>query len=94
MFSEFKEFYQTLSVEHIMIAPCHLRSSGQVEHFIDTFKRVLRKFLQVYGVTPNKNAPFAMRPEKVMFAWKMKSVFDKLLPNQSKPGRTKKVTRK
>ena len=103
MFGEFKEFYQTVSVEHIMITPYHPRSNGQVEHFIDTFKRVLRKvrdtpinkaiqqFLHVYWVIPNKNTPFAMKPAEVMFARKIKSVFDKLLPNQSKPGHTKWV---
>ena len=45
-------------------------------------------------MTPNKNAPSAITPAKVMFAKKIKSVFDKLLPNQSKPGHTKKVIRK
>ena len=71
MSSEFKEFCQTFSVEHIIIALYHPRSNGQVECFIDIFKRVLRKardiptniaiqqFLQVYRVTPYKNAPSA-----------------------------------
>ena len=45
-------------------------------------------------MTPNKNAPSAMMPAEVMFARKIKSVFDKFLPNQSKPGHTNKVVRK
>ena len=106
MSSEFKEFCQTFSVEHITIAPCHSRSNGQLKHFVDTFKRAVRKsrdtpidkaiqqFLQTYRVTPNKNAPSAMTPAEVMFARKIKSVFDKFSPNQSKPGHTNKVTRK
>ena len=60
MSSELKEFCQTFSVKHIAIAKYHPRSNGQVERFIDTFKRTLRKardtptdkaiqkFLQVY----------------------------------------------
>ena len=35
-----------------------------------------------------------MTPAVVMFARNIKSVFDKLLPNQSKPGNINKVTRK
>ena len=101
MSSEVKEFCQTFSVEHITIAPYHPRSNGQAERFVDTFTRALGKeretptdksiqqFLQVYRVTPNKNAPSAMMPAEVMFARKIKSVFDKLLPNQLKPRHTK-----
>ena len=36
MSSEFKEFCQTFSVEHIAIAPYHLRSNGQAGCFVDT----------------------------------------------------------
>ena len=35
-----------------------------------------------------------MAPAEVMFTRNIKSVFDKLLPNQSKPGLSNKVTRK
>ena len=56
--------------------------------------KATQQFLQVYRVTPNKNAPAVMVPAEVMFARKIKSVFDNLLPNQSKPGHTNKVTRK
>ena len=106
MSSEFKEFCRAFSVEHITIAPYHPRSNGRAERFVDTFKRALRKagdtptdkaiqqFLQVYTVTPNKNAPSAMTLAEVMFARKIKSMFDKLLPNQWKPGQTNKVNRK
>ena len=101
MSSELKKFCQTFLVEHIMIAPCHPISNGHAESFVDTFKRTLRKardtptdkaiqqFQQVYRVNPNKNALSAMTPAEVMFTRKIKSVFDKLLANQSKPGHTK-----
>ena len=100
--SKFKEFCQTFSMEHITIAPYHRRSNGQTDRFVDTFKRALREardkaiqqFLQVYRVTPNKNAPSAMTPAEVMFARMIKSVLDKLLQNQSQPGYTNKLNRK
>ena len=94
MSNEFKEFCQTFSVEYITIAPYHPRSNGQAERFVDTFKRALKKardtptdraiqiFLHVYRVASYKNAPSALSPAEVMFARKIKSVFDKLLPNQ------------
>ena len=47
--------------------------------------KTIQQFLQVYRVTPNKNAPSAITPAEVTFA-KIKSVFDKLL---SKHGHTK-----
>ena len=84
MSSEFKEFCQAFSVEHI-IAPYHPRNNGQAENFVDTFKRVLRKardtptieqFLQVYRVTPYKNSTSAMLPAEVMFARKTKSLLE------------------
>ena len=37
MSSEFKEFFQTFSVEHITIALYHPRSNGHAECFVDTF---------------------------------------------------------
>ena len=74
---EFKDFCWTFVVEHVTIAPYHLRSNGQAERFVDTFKRALKKvkgtptdtaiqqFLQVYWITPNENAPTDMTPARV-----------------------------
>ena len=74
------------------------------ERFADTFNRAFRKawdtptnktiqqFLHVYRVTFNENAPSAMTSAEVLLARKIKSVFDKLLPNPSKIGHTNKVT--
>ena len=84
-----------------MIALYHPKSNGQADRFVNSFKRALKKardiptnkamqqFLQVYRVTPKNNAPSAMTPAEVMFVRKIKSVFEKLLQNQSKPGDTK-----
>ncbi|XP_029633827.1 uncharacterized protein LOC115209534 [Octopus sinensis] len=83
--------------EHTTTVPYHPRSNGQVEHFVDIFKRALRKsnkevtdevtllqFLRVYQVTPNLNTPGANSPAELMFARKVKSVFDKLLPGKKR----------
>ena len=46
--------------------------------------RALQQFLQVYGITPNPNTPMGRSPAETMFARKIKSVFDKLIPQQAK----------
>ena len=46
--------------------------------------KAIQQFLQVYRVTP-----FSMMPAEAMFARIIKSVFDKLLLKQLKPGHTK-----
>ncbi|XP_014777996.1 uncharacterized protein K02A2.6-like [Octopus bimaculoides] len=94
---EFKKFCKMFAVEHLTIAPYHPRSNGQVELFVDTFKRALRKsnkeiiaevalqqFLRVYQLTPNPNTPADMSPAELMFARKIKSVFNKLLPGKKR----------
>ncbi|XP_052831270.1 uncharacterized protein K02A2.6-like [Octopus bimaculoides] len=91
--SEVKSF----AVEHVTTVPYHLRSNGQAERFVDTFKRILRKsnkevmdevdlqkFFRVYRVTPKPNIPARMSPAELMFARKIKSVFNKLLPGQKR----------
>ena len=103
---EFKDFCQSFLIEHITTAPFHPRSNGQAERFVDTFKRALRKargtptdtaihqFLQVYRVTPNSSAPSAKTPAEGMFARKVKSVFDKFIPKETKAGNRNKVFKK
>ena len=46
--------------------------------------RALQQFLQVYRITPNPNTPMGRSPAETMFARKVKSVFDKLIPQQAK----------
>ncbi|XP_014785323.1 uncharacterized protein K02A2.6-like [Octopus bimaculoides] len=94
---EFKKFCKTFATEHVTTAPYHPRSYGQAERFVDTIKRALRKsnkivtdevalqqFLRIYRVTPNPNTPAGMSPAELMFARKVKSVFDKLVRGKKK----------
>ena len=46
------------------------------------------QFLQVYRITPNPSTPLAVSPAETMFARKIRSVFDKLLPKQNKLRKT------
>lgn len=92
MSSEFQNFCETFPVDHITIAPYHLRPNGQAENFVDTFKRASRKtdkestgraapqrFLRVFCVTPNLNSSASPSPTELMVARKVKPVFDELL---------------
>ena len=102
--TEFKGFSKIFVVEHMPIAPYHPRSNDQAERFLDIFKRalknsngestkaVLQQFLQVYRLTPNKNVPSVMSPAEIVFARKIRSVFDKLIPNKKKVEHTVQKT--
>ena len=93
---EFENFCSKFQVEHIRIPPYHPRSNVLAERFIDTLKRALKKaigtptkkalqlFLQVCRITPNKSAPSTLSPAEIMFARRIKSVFDKLIPSKEK----------
>ena len=102
---EFKEFCTSLSIDHVKTAVYHPRSNGQAEKFVDTFKRALRKnqdmvtnersiqkFLAVYRITPNPNTNSGLSPAELMFARKIRSVFDRLLPSLTK--KTAKIENK
>ena len=95
--AEFKSFCSTFQVKHITTPQYHPRSNGQAERFVDTLKRALKKaqgtpmdealqqFLHVYRITPNPNTPIVVSPVETMFTRKVRSVFDKLLPKQTRP---------
>ena len=97
---EFKEICEIFQIKHINTPQYHPRSNGQAERFVDTLKRALKKasgtptdkalqqFLQIYRITPNLNTPLAVSPVETMFARKIKSVSDKLLPKQNKLQKT------
>ena len=78
--------------EHLRSNTWRPRINGFVERFVDTFKRepkkakgtptntAIQQFLQVYKVTTNKNTPSVITPAEVVYARKISSVFDKLIP--------------
>ena len=99
---EFEEFCKALSIEHLTTAIYHPRSNGLAERFVDTFKRALKKnqdmdtdekslenFLSVYRITPNPNTNSGLSPAELMFARKIRSVFDRILPNTTKTTATR-----
>ena len=93
---EFNEFCEIFQIKHITTPQYHPRSNGQAERFVDTLKRALKKasgtltdkalqqYLQVYRITPNPNTLLAVSLAETMFARKIRSVFNKLLPKQNK----------
>ena len=75
------------------MAAYHPNLNGLTEKFMDTFKRALRKnqgmdtnersiqkFLAVYRIIPNLNSSSCLSPAGLLFARKICSVFDRLLP--------------
>ena len=95
--SEFKVYCDSLAIEHITTPTYNTRSNGQAERFVDTFKRALKKvkgfdteekniqtFLMVYRITPNENIKRNLSPAEIMYARKIRSVFDRLLLNRKK----------
>ena len=66
-----------------------------MERFIDIFKKAIKKAngtkteneelqesLSIYWITPNPNTNACMSPAELMFAWKIWSIFDKLIPSK------------
>ena len=97
---EFKEFCEIFQIKHITTPQYHARSNNQAERFVDTLKRALKKasgtstdkalrqFPQVYKITPNPSTLLAVSPDETIFARKIRSVFDQLLPKENKLRKT------
>ena len=94
---KFRFYCDSLAIEHITTPTYNPRSNGQAERFVDTFKRTLKKakgfnteekniqtFLMVCRITPNQNIKGKLLPAEIMYARKIRSVFDRLLPNRKK----------
>ena len=95
--SEFKVYCDSLAIEHITTLKYNLRSNGLAERFVDTFKRALKKakgfdteekniqtFRMIYRITPSQNIKGNLSPAEIMYARKIRSVFDRLLPSRKK----------
>ena len=52
-------------------------------------RRVLKFFLSVYRITPNPNTNAGLSPAELMFALKIRSVFDRILPSTTKTTATR-----
>lgn len=76
-------------IKHLTSAPYHPQSNGQVERFVDTLKRALKKlkdkgsirenvmkFLHHYRATPNSNCPSSLSPAELFIGRKMKTHLD------------------
>ena len=61
---------------------------------MDTNERSIQKFLAVYRITPNPNMSSDSSPAELMFARKISSVFDRLLPSPAKKTAKKKKKKK
>ena len=88
----FASFCRGEGIEHIRTAPNHPQSNGQVERFVDTFKRAITKagsskdasifeFLRGYRMTPN--------PAELMLGRKMRTPLDALRPPPTMEKNTK-----
>ena len=94
---EFKAFGESYHIDHVTTAPFHPLSNGQAEQFVDTLKRALKnvratttgkalqQFLQVYRISPNNKTPASQSLVEVMFARRIRCAYDKSLPKQTKP---------
>ena len=103
---DLKDFCETFQMKQNTIAPYPPRSNGQAESFVDTLKRALKKvrgtstgnvqqqFLRVYRIKPNANTPSSLPTAEVMVVHKIRSVFDKPFPKQTKAGRTNTVPKR
>ena len=90
--SEFKFFCKSLQIQYITTLPYHLRLNGHAKRFVDTFKRALKNrrggvgWKKVAEITPNPNNRSGMSPAEMMFAKKIRSVFNKMNGRHSHQG--------
>ena len=89
----FDEFCRKNGIQHIYTPPYHPQSNGQVERFVDTFKRALAKsqgegnileridrFLLQYRCTPHPSLPENRTPAEIMFGRRIRTTFELLSP--------------
>ncbi|KRZ10689.1 Uncharacterized protein T11_7653 [Trichinella zimbabwensis] len=90
--TEFTIFCAENGIRHVTSAPYHAQSNGQVERFIDTFKRALKKstndrrpqkdrlreFLMTYRITPHPSTK--LTPSEMFLKRRIRTVFDLMFP--------------
>jgi hypothetical protein len=95
--AKFEEFCLKNGIEHITTPAFHPQSNGQVERFVDTLKRALKKmegegsvdeilpkFLKIYRTTPSRSTKNNQSPADNIFKYKFKNEW-RLLKPQSVP---------
>lgn len=93
--AEFAEFCLQNGIQHMRTPPHHPQSNGQVERFVDTFKRALFKlngegttqemietFLMAYRATPHPNTPNNTSPAETLMHRKIRLPVDVILPTK------------
>ena len=93
--SQFAEFCRINGIEHVRTPPYHMQSNGQVERFVDTFKRALVKaqgegsieeilhtFLITYRRTPHPRLPENKSPAELMFGRNICTPWDIIRPQR------------
>ena len=91
----FENFCKLLLINHLESVPYNRISQGLEERFIDVYERAIKKsklietenkelqeFLFIYRITPNRNTNASMSEAELMFARKIRSIFDKLIPSK------------
>lgn len=90
----FERFCDSNGIMHLKTAPFHPQSNGQVERFVDTFKRTIKKiqaggetldealdtFLLCYRSTPCRSAPEGRSPAEVLLGRQLRTSFELLRP--------------
>ncbi|WKY00905.1 hypothetical protein Q1695_015148 [Nippostrongylus brasiliensis] len=93
---DFSEFCSRNGIKHVRTPPFHPQSNGQVERFVDTFKRALQKlrgegtiqesiqtFLFNYRRTPCPSVPGGRSPAEVFLGRRLRSTLTMLKPNKT-----------
>ena len=91
--SQFQEFCQQNSINHVRSPPYHPQSNGQAERFVDTFKRamlkargegttydIIERFLFVYRTTPHDLLPNFKSPAEMLMGRKLRTVHSAMIP--------------
>lgn len=90
---EMRTFFQENGIEHLTTAFYQPHSNGQVERFVDTFKRSMNKLKEGkdktpletrYRATPNRNVETNLSPAEAFLGRKLKIDLDLLKPRSSK----------
>lgn len=94
--TEMQQYLQENGIEHLTTAYYQPHSNGQVERFVDTFKRSMNKlkegkdktpletFLRYYRATPNRNVKDNLSPAEAFLGRKLKIDLDLLRPKPVK----------